>query len=1073
MSDKSQPGEVYEFPVSPTQASLWVLNQMMPENPAYNIPMAVRMTGEVQVDEIKKALELFIQRHEIFRTTYSEEKGELTQLVTDSIELNFCERSFDNNTELLDFLQNEIVTPFDLSNKVFRVGLLKESTKSSVFYVIVHHIAVDHGAMLTLANEFALSYNSFIKNQEPVLPEPELQYADYVIWNQERLAEMDASIEAWKQKLKNYSGLLALPSDKPRPPMPSGAGAEYRFKFSQEHSSKIIDFSRQNSSSLFHVLLSALYVLLARYSNENDIIVGTPFSNRQDGEGLDDVVGCFINTLPLAVSIQDDASFTDCINMVKKTMLFAFENQHVPFETIVNTCVEHRDLSYNPLFQVGFVFQEPPATFSLDGIECSAENVFTGGAMYDLHLWLWEDNKEIQGVIWYNTDIHLESSIKRLLGNYETLVKGLIRSPEQSVFEVPLVSDVDQIINKKINETQVDLLKEPLPILISKQAQIYPSVIAAHFSNGESLTYEELDKRSNVLANTLVERGVTNRDFIGICVERTEQMLIGLLAIMKTGAAYVPLDPEYPEDRLMYMVEKSNIQLLLVTEGVSKSLPAFTGEKLILNGDTTGINEAKTSFVSKVTPEDLAYVIFTSGSTGQPKGVQIPHRAVSNFLGSMAIKPGYTKENTLLAVTTLSFDIAVLELYLPLISGGSIVVADSRQAAVGSALFKLIKEHQIDVMQATPSTWRGLLAAGFEGGDSFKALCGGEAFPEDLATDLVSKCGSVWNMYGPTETTVWSTCFQLDPTQGQIYIGSPIANTQCYVLDSKLNQVPVGVPSELFIGGDGVACGYLGQEDLTKDRFLNNPYGEGKIYRTGDAVRILEDGNLEYFNRVDNQVKVRGFRIELGEIESILSEMDSVVQAVVHVKEFSAIDQRLVAYVKFKQGEKLTNTDVRRHLQTFLPNYMLPQLLVEIEEFPLTPNGKIDRKSLPNPFTSIGQERPYHAPETDIQKRIASIWSEKLKIDKISLTDNFFDIGGHSLLSMLIIHQLENEYNLKLSPADMIANTLEKLAELIESKVFSQQSADAKNSSMQAATEEGLVEKPKAKGFFRHLLRKK
>lgn len=580
----------------------------------------------------------------------------------------------------------------------------------------------------------------------------------------------------------------------------------------------------------------------------------------------------------------------------------------------------------------------------------------------------------------------------------------------------------------------------PLPELLLRHASLNGEHIAAYFSTGVALTYADLELYSNQLANSLVEQGVKKDEFVGLCMERNEYMLISLLAILKVGAVYVPMDPAYPSERLSYMAETAGIKKLLMTSGVSETLVEFKGKKYCVDTHWQTISLMSKKFVSLAAADGLAYVIFTSGSTGKPKGVQIQHQAVSNFLLSMADKPGLTVKDRLLALTTLSFDIAVLELYLPLVCGATVVVASQEESSNGVMLQHLITRHNINILQATPSTWRNLLASGFTGGAEFKALCGGEAFPEDLAKTLGARCGEVWNMYGPTETTVWASCYRL-PIQQElkesepILIGKPIADTTFWVLDENGNPVSVGEEGELYIGGAGLAQGYLKQAELTAERFIKSTLTEGLLYRTGDLVKETPSGDIAYCCRIDDQVKVRGFRIELGEIESTLMTHPKIEQAIVVVKDISEMDKRLVAYIRFKTGKLMLNQALRKYLRKYLPEYMIPQLLVEIDAFPLTPNGKVDRQSLPNPLEDMSTSDQYYPPETDTQKIICKVWREQLSVEKISLTDNFYDIGGHSLLAVIVINEIEKKFNLELRASELLSESLEQLADKLDKKI--------------------------------------
>ena len=1043
MSDITEKKEIYKFPVSPTQSAFWVMNQLAPDNAAYNIPLVVEIKGNLNFDVLQQAVNSLLMRYEILRTGYAEENGELYQYIHPMEALCLYRQSFisegiDAKYKINQFLVEQAGKRFDLtSGHVIRSGLLEQGVEHYTFYLFIHHIAVDHAAIHQLSKEMSVIYNTLSESLALDMAEPDLQYVDYVMWHKEQ-AESDIDrngIALWKKNLEGFSGILDLPGNGSRPPFPSGCGATHSFLLDKNLSSLVTQFCRQHASSPYQVLLSALKVLLARYSNQKDIIVGTPFSGRQDQEELQNVMGCFINTLPIATQLDSTTSFSDLLQKVKKGMLFAFENQTIPFDQITHACIKNRDLSYNPLFQVGFVFQEPPASFSLNNLQCSNVAFDNGAAMYDMHLWMWEADNHLHGDLTFSTDVFSIDDIDQLLSSFKVLIASLIKNPDASVFSVNFLSHQDTDLLKKINNTQTDWPASDIPSLISAKASQQGEATAACFSNDVSLSYNSLESRSNQLANVLVEQGVKPGDFIGLCTERNEYMLISLLAILKVGAAYVPLDPVYPEERLAFMVETASINLLLMTATVSQILPSFTGEKMCVDSDWDNISEASGMFESLADPDGLAYVIFTSGSTGKPKGVKVAHRTVSNFLLSMTNKPGFKTDDRLLAITTLSFDIAVLELYLPLISGALLIVANQEQSSDGSQLHQLILKHNVNVMQATPSTWRGLLAAGFKGGEKFKVLCGGEAFPKDLAKSLTACCGEVWNMYGPTETTVWSSCYQLPAVGAPVLIGKPIANTWFYILDDNLQPTAIGVPGELYIGGLGVASGYLNREDLTAERFLINPFDKGIMYRTGDLVKLRKDGELEYCNRIDNQVKVRGFRIELGEIESVLNKHPQVVEAVASVKQYSAIDQRIIAYAVFKDGEAITNTDMRRFLRGYLPDYMIPQFLVEMDSLPLMPNGKVDRSSLPDQLMAGDGRSDMNENQSPLQIQVAEIWSQHLGVEKIQLTDTFLDLGGHSLLATMAALQIESEFSVSVSPMIVFTNTLEQLAALLEKNI--------------------------------------
>lgn len=1033
--------ELYEFPLSPAQGALWFINRFDPESPAYNIPICVRMRGQLDIEALQKALDYLVERHEIFRTFYGNNDVEGIQYVRNSGECplqldDISGLEADEREKVLDTkIRVEASKAFDLqTGPVLRAKLLVLSDREFCLLIMTHHITVDHSAVGLYVRQLERAYECFLNGKEPDLPEQELQYADYVIWLKENLhqEEVDKKLQVWMDRLKGFSGILNLPVDKPRPAVTSMRGEQYNFEFGLQVSSQIKNFSRGQSVSLYLCLLSAFKVLLHRYCQQDDVIVATPFANRGDQEELENVVGCFINTLPLATDFSQISDFSSLIAKVKEVMLEAYDNQSVPLEVIVDAVKPKRDLSHNPLFQVGFIFQDPPIDVNLHGLECDTLALHSGGAMYDLHVWMWEDGDRLCGHIWYNTDIYVEASIARMVDSFVAAVTSLTSNPQRDIRQAQLLAPAEQKMMDQWNDTAVPWPEgKSLLDLIAETVTKTPEAIAVKSDGGE-LSYAELELRSNHLANYLGQEGVSAGDFVGICLDRSADLLVALLGVLKVGAAYVPLDPDYPNDRLLYMLEQSQVAVLVTQSMLATSLPDYQCQHVKLDTDWDEISSSKERDHVGPGADSLMYLIFTSGSTGLPKGVQVTHSTVVNFLAAMAQSPGLCSEDKLLAVTTLSFDIAVLELFLPLVVGATVIVAGREDSVDGQKLAELIQRHSVTVMQATPSTWRMLIAAGWEGSESFKVLCGGEAFPRDLAGELLSRAGEVWNMYGPTETTVWSTCYRLEDAESPILIGRPIANTQCYVVNEEMRRQPVGVAGELFIGGEGVTAGYLNRPDLTQERFVDDPFSstQSTLYRTGDLVCWREDGTLEYFNRLDSQVKIRGFRIELEEIEKTLLKLDNVSECAVLVRERGELDKRLVGYIQFKDDQTMTSSEVRSYLRDFLPDYMVLQHLIEMESMPLTPNGKVDRKSLPDPFYNLGLDHSddFVEPSSDVEKALAQMWAEVIGLDKVSADSNFFDIGGHSLLALGVLYRLEHDFGVKLHPRDMLMNSLEQIA---------------------------------------------
>ena len=656
---------------------------------------------------------------------------------------------------------------------------------------------------------------------------------------------------------------------------------------------------------------------------------------------------------------------------------------------------------------------------------------------FDLSLIAAENADGLRATFEFNTDLFDPSTIERMASHFQNLLRAVVADPSLKASDAPLLAPAEQHqLLVDWNETQTAFPQRCLHDLITTQSQLTPERIAVVFGS-QQLSYSDLDARSNQFAQYLRKAGVGPESLVGLCLERSPDMLVALLAILKAGGGYVPLDPSYPADRIQFILNDAQAPVLVTQEKVLSNLTTLEAHTIVLDTAWPEIGRESTApLCIETKPESLAYVLYTSGSTGKPKGVQIEHGSLVNFLTSMAKQPGITAADTLLAVTTLSFDIAGLELYLPLITGAKIVLASREQAADGNKLLTLLNESQTTVLQATPATWRMLLDSGWTGSPQLKALCGGEAMPSDLAEQLVPRCAELWNMYGPTETTIWSSVFKVESKlDGAAPIGRPIDNTTMYVLDEKLQPAPLGVAGELFIGGAGVARGYFKRPELTSEKFLADPFRPGqRIYRTGDLAKFQPDGNIQFLGRADFQVKVRGFRIELGEIETILSQVAAIQQSVVLVREDRPGDTRLVAYLVFRAGQTVSPSDLRVHLKQSLPDYMVPSAFVTLDALPLTPNGKIDRKALPKPEDSRDTIAS-SAPRDDFEHLVLCVWQRVLGVKDISVTDNFFEIGGHSLLAVRMLNEIKRATNREIPLAELFRGaTIEHLAKIVRTE---------------------------------------
>ncbi|MEK2494649.1 amino acid adenylation domain-containing protein [Kitasatospora purpeofusca] len=897
----------HRFPASFPQQRMWFLDQLTPGDTAYNVCGATRIRGPLDLDLWRRAVSAIARRHEALRTTFRAVDGEPVQVVTEGAEPGFavvpCEHLAgpDGEEGVQALAREEFARPFDLATgPLVRMRFLRLAADEHVLLLTIHHIAGDLWSTSVFLDELVTLYGAYAGGNEPALPELPIQYADYAVWQRKRLDGdgARADLEYWRRTLDGAPAALELPTDRPRPPVQSTRGGSRPFALSAELMEQVREFSRTEGVTPFMTLLAAFQVLLHRYTREEDVVVGVPVANRGRPE-VERLIGYFANMLALRTDLSGAPSFRELLGRVRPVCLGAFAHQELPFERLVEELHPRRDLSRTPVFQVSFVFQNiAMPSFDVAGLHLEPIEVAGSTARFDLELQVFDRPDGLSGRFEYNSDLFDAATVDQLAGHLRLLVEQLIAGPDLPVGAVPMLAAEEE---RRLREQGNDTGREwpdraPVHRLFAEQAARTPAAEAVR-CGAEALDYAELDRRSDRLAARLRGRGVGRDVLVGVCTERSTDLVVALLAVLKSGGAFVPIDPEFPPERIAYMLADSGLPVLLTQRPVAERLPASGAEVLCLDEpyEEPAAEPAKDPAVAE---DDLAYVIYTSGSTGQPKGVQVPHRALANFLRSMRERPGLTAGDTLLAVTTHSFDISLLELLLPLVTGARVVVAERGTAADGERLSRLLAASGASVVQATPSTWRMLLDAGWPGAPGLKALAGGEALPAELARRLRSGGVELWNMYGPTETTIWSAVAEVG--DGPISIGAPIANTELHVLDDQGRLTPPGVPGELYIGGAGLARGYLGRPELTAERFVPHPFGAGpqdRLYRTGDLVRRRRDGGIEFLGRLDHQVKVRGFRIELGEIESELARRPEVGHAVVTVHEDVPGDQRLVAYV--------------------------------------------------------------------------------------------------------------------------------------------------------------------------------
>ena len=1036
------------------QRRLWLIDQLSPGNAAYNIVGALRLIGQLDVRALEHSFREIVQRHEALRTTFALEDGQPVQRIAPagSFQLEVSDVRHligaEQECEVQQLVRAEALRPFNLArDEMLRARLVQRADQDAWLLIVMHHIAADGWSLGVLLHELEVLYPALLNGRSSPLPELPVQYADFAHWQRQWLQDevLEAQLRYWTQQLSGPLPVIDLPTDRPRPAVPSYRGALQSIVLPPDLVDALNDLSRAEGATLFMTLLAAFKTLLHRYTRQDDMLVGTPIANRNQLE-LEGLIGCFMNTLVLRTDLSGEPTFRELIRRVRDVALAAYAHQDAPFEALVEVLQPERDASHSPLFQVMFILQNAPLKMTeWPGLTLTPIELDHGTAKFDLTLTLWEKPAGLGVYFEYSTDLFEAETITRWMSHFQTLLSSVVRDPDQKLSRAPLLAEAERHTlliewNQRLTEVADRVQGHCLHDLFEAQVARTPNAVAVVF-NHQSLTYAELNERADQLAAYLHRLGVGPDVLVGICVERSLEMLIGLLGVLKAGGAYVPLDPMFPRDRLAYMIEDSHLPVLitqqrLLAEWVDDLLTASAHRPQVVCLDQPWKPIASPpGSVEAVTPDNLAYVIYTSGSTGRPKGVQVVQRAVVNFMASMRAEPGLTADDTLLAVTTLSFDIAGLELFLPLTVGARVVIANSAAVADGPQLMALMERSNVTVMQATPATWRLLIQSGWQGDSRLRILCGGEALPRELADQLLARCGELWNMYGPTETTIWSTVYRVQPGEGPISIGRPIANTQIYILDSHLQPVPIGVAGELYIGGDGLARGYFKRPELTAEKFIRDPFSETpnpRLYKTGDLARYHAAGTIEFLGRIDHQVKIRGFRIELGEIEAVLAQHAQVRQAVVVAREDTPGDKRLVAYLIAK-GSTPSVSDLRSFLKDQLPDYMVPAAFVMREAFPLTPNGKVDRKALPAPDgarPSINAN--YAAPQTDSERALAAIWQDVLKVERVGRHDNFFDLGGHSLLIVQVHARLGSITPKPITIADLFRfPTIATLADFI------------------------------------------
>ncbi|BAB74341.1 non-ribosomal peptide synthetase [Anabaena sp. FACHB-709] len=1065
------------LPLSFAQQRLWFLEQLQPDSYTYNLPTAVRLTGILDVGLLERSLNTIIQRHELLRTNFKTVDGNPVLDIQPSVTLPLAVidlqafNLLEQDEEVRHLALKEAQTPFDLATDVLlRVKILQLAKDENVVLFTMHHIVSDGWSMEILVKELATLYTAFSGNQPSPLPELAIQYVDFAIWQRQWLQGevLETQLDYWRQQLGGILPVLQLPTDYPRGRVQTFRGAIESFSLSPQLSQGIIKLAKNAGVTPFVTLLTAYKILLHRYTGQTDILVGTPVANRHRRE-IEALIGFFVNTLVLRTNLADNPSFQELLQQLINTTWQAYDHQDIPFEKLVEVLQPERDLSFNPLFQVKFRLENAPTEkLELPGLTLRPLNRTEASAKLDLSLDMYETSEGFVGAFEYNRDLFAPETINRMVGHFQTVLTAIVENPQKRISELPLLTDKEkQTILIDWNQTQVECPSHlTFQDLFAAQVEKTPDEVAIIFEN-QSLTYTELNQKSNQVAHYLKKKGVKPEVIVGLCVERSPLMIIALLGILKAGGAYLPLDPNYPPERLGYMLADSQVPILL-TETSLKVATSSSYEIIYLDTDWETISQCSIENPeSEVKPENLAYLIYTSGSTGKPKGVLIPHIGLTNLtqhkIQVCDVHPG----DCVLQFFSLSFDASIPEIIMALGSGAKLCLAKSESLLPGETLLKLLRDNAVTHITITPSALSLLPSADLP--HLRMVLVGGEAPSPELIAKW-SQGRRFINAYGPTEVTVNASMVLCGNGHPLVPTIRPSANKQLYILDNYLQPVPIGVIGELYIGGIGLARGYLNRPDLTAERFIRDwglgtgDWGLGKevslvnsqqstvnsdsrLYKTGDLAYYLPDGRIRLLGRVDNQVKIRGFRIEPQEVETLLCQHPGVRAGVVIVREDQPGEKRLVAYVipneeggeqKFPQSpipnpqSPIPNPQsLRAFMREKLPEYLVPSAFVLLTDLPLTPNGKVDTHALPAPEQVLANAE-FIAPRTDIEAQLADIYAQILKLEKVSIQDDFFELGGHSLIATQLIAQALQVFQVELTVMDLFdAPTVAGLAERI------------------------------------------
>jgi amino acid adenylation domain-containing protein len=1045
---------IRRFPCSAGQQRFWVLNQLDPGNPSLHVAVRWRLEGEVSTTDIERAFQLIIDRHEVLRTYFAEIDGEPMQIVEPHVAFRVPEIDLsmlpaaDAHRESERIAQLEARASFDLQScpPLMRVTRLRLSPENSILLLTLHHIVSDGWSIGLLAQEMGEICAALQTGGVAQIPELPVSYGEFSAWQQECLDSEAAAIDAefWKHKLTGMEQFELLP-DHPRPAIQTDNGAIVSVLLESSLSQGLAELARRQGCTLFMAACATLLTALHRYTGETDIGIGTQLASRSEVE-LENLIGLFINTQVLRTDLSGDPSFNTLLDRVSDVVSAAFEHQHLPLEKIIELVKPKRDRSRNALFSINFVLQRSFIKNAAYGrFKLIDMPSVSAGALYDLNFFMVERPEGWRFSCEYNTDLFNRETVLRLLSHIENLLRHAIAQPSLPISQLAMLSEPErQTLLTDWNRTDAEYPRDQTLVQLFQAQVLRTPDVPAVECKGVTLSFRQLDQASNRLARELRERGLGAGRRVGVFLNRSVDLVVSLLAVLKSGSAYVAMDVSIPADRLSYVVENAELAGLITRSTLDdqreRRLVDITPQCLLIDRDAAQIaSHSDAPLDEAATPDQLAYILYTSGSTGRPKGVLVPHRALVNLLWAVRQSPGIGTHDVLVSVSSIAFDISGLEVFLPLVSGARLVMATEEQVVDGTELLFLLKRCKASVMFATPITWQFLLAAGWHGEPQLKMMCGGEALPRKLAEALLATGGELWNVYGPTETTIYASVARIEPGNGPVPIGGPLPNVRFYVLDAHRQPVPIGAPGELYIGGDQVALGYAGLPDLTRERFIPDPFrpSEGaRLYRSGDIVRWHAQDRMEYLGRTDHQIKLRGFRIELGEIESVLLQHPQIAEAVAIVGEDAAGDKAIWAYAVSRQASSEALIDnLRTRLRHTLPSYMCPATITVLPAMPRSQNGKVDHRALPKPVPIASSDARLNETLNPVEQKLAAIWCSTLSVTQVDKRANFFELGGHSLLAARMLARIEAEFGQRLTLAALFrAPSVQELARLIEQR---------------------------------------